>query len=109
MVAPFDPADARPQRLLCHRRGGSESPDTDGTVAGMTELLSRPHRQAADVGTTPPPSVWWRGVLAAVWSVAVGVATLLVVVLIAWGADSRAGAGATAAMRSALQIWLVAH
>ena len=75
----------------------------------MTELLSRPHRQAAKVATSAPPGVWWRGVLAALWSVAVGVATLLVVVLIAWGADSRAGAGATSAMRSALQIWLVAH
>jgi len=75
----------------------------------MTELLSRPHRPAAKTATSAPPAVWWRGVLAALWSVAVGVATLLVVVLIAWGADSRAGAGATAAMRSALQIWLVAH
>src|SRR4051794_21367218 len=75
----------------------------------MTELLSRPHRQAADVSTADPSGIWWRGVLAAVWAGAVGLATLLVVVLIAWAADSRAGAGAPAAMRSALQIWLVAH
>src|SRR3954452_3553135 len=75
----------------------------------MTELLSRPHRQAADVAPADPSGIWWRGELAAVWAVAVGLATLLVVVLIAWAADSRAGAGAPAAMRSALQIWLVSH
>lgn len=75
----------------------------------MTELLSRPSRQTASVGTADPAGIWWRGVLAAVWAVAVGLATLLVIVLVAWAADSRAGAGAPDAMRSALQIWLVSH
>jgi hypothetical protein len=54
-------------------------------------------------------SVWWRGALAALWAGSVGVATLLVVVLIAWAADSRTGASAGQAIRAALQVWLVAH
>lgn len=72
----------------------------------MTELLTRPSASSYDDAT---PSVWWRGSLAALWAVSVGVATLVVVVLVAWATDSRTGASAGAAIRSALQIWLVAH
>jgi hypothetical protein len=75
----------------------------------MTELLSRPHRRPAEVAPADPSGIWWRGTLAAVWAVAVGLATVLVIVLVAWAADSRAGSSAPDAMRSALQIWLVSH
>ena len=47
----------------------------------MTELLTRPPAAAArpsdDAGAAA--SVWWRGCLAALWAVAVGVAILVVV------------------------------
>lgn len=77
----------------------------------MTELLTRP--PAATTATVDETgqagSVWWRGALAALWAVAVGLATLVVVVLIVWATDSRSGAGAGSAIRFALQLWLVAH
>jgi hypothetical protein len=76
----------------------------------MTELLTRPSR------TTPPTtapadtgSLWWRGLLAASWAVAVGVASLVVLVLVIWATDSRAAIGGGAAVRTALQLWLVAQ
>jgi hypothetical protein len=74
----------------------------------MTELLSRPRTTSYD-GATDRSSTWWRGSLAALWAVAVGVASLLVLALIAWAADSRTGASAGEAVRAALQIWLVAQ
>jgi hypothetical protein len=74
----------------------------------MTELLSRPRTASYD-DVADPSSMWWRGVLAALWAVAVGVASLLVIALIAWAADSRTGASAAEAVRAALQIWLVAQ
>jgi len=77
----------------------------------MTELLTRP--PAANAATVSESSangsVWWRGCLAAVWAVALGLATLVVLVLIVWATDSRSGAGAGEAIRFALQLWLVAH
>ncbi|HEU5431263.1 MAG TPA: DUF6350 family protein, partial [Thermomicrobiales bacterium] len=74
----------------------------------MTELLTRPGALSVE-DHVAPESVWWRGGLAALWAASVGVATLLVVVLIAWAADSRTGASAGQAIRAALQVWLVAH
>jgi hypothetical protein len=76
----------------------------------MTELLTRPQRAAADdAALAESASIWLRGSLAALWAVAVGLAGLLVIVLVSWAADSRAGAGAMTAVRGALQVWLVAH
>ena len=81
----------------------------------MTDLLTRPDGTQSErtqydvVRSDTAGSVWWRGCLAAAWAVAVGIATLLVVVLVAWAADSRASSGATAAIRTALQLWLVGH
>jgi hypothetical protein len=74
----------------------------------MTDLLTRPSAISVE-DEASPESVWWRGGLAALWACSVGVATLLVVVLIAWSADSRTGASAGQAFRAALQVWLVAH
>src|SRR4051812_34885289 len=78
----------------------------------MTELLTRP--PAATTSSTArdsagTASVWWRGCLAALWAVAVGVAILMVVVLVVWATDARSGAGAGEAIRFALQLWLAAH
>src|SRR3954469_16510302 len=77
----------------------------------MTELLTRPPAATASAVTdsSATGSVWWRGCLAALWAVAVGLATLVVLVLIVWATDSRSGAGAGQAIRFALQVWLVAH
>lgn len=83
----------------------------------MTELLSgarasrsaRSNADSYDDDVTERPWAWWRGSLAALWAVAVGVASLLVIALIAWAADSRTGAPAGQAVRAALQIWLVAQ
>jgi hypothetical protein len=72
----------------------------------MTELLTRARTSSYD-DATDSSSVWWRGALAALWAVAVGVASLVVIALIAWAADSRTGASAAQAVRAALQIWLV--
>lgn len=77
----------------------------------MTDLLTRPETTTDydGAGSGAAGSVWWRGCLSAGWAVAVGVATMLVVVLVAWAADSRASSSATAAIRTALQLWLVGH
>lgn len=77
----------------------------------MTELLTRPPAAVASASTdaTAGPSLWWRGTLAALWAVAVGVAVLMVCVLIVWATDSRSGAGAGQAIRASLQLWLAGH
>lgn len=74
----------------------------------MTELLTRARSTSYDEDVDGA-SVWWRGGLAALWTVAVGLASLVVIALIAWAADSRTGASAAEAVRAALQIWLVAQ
>jgi uncharacterized protein DUF6350 len=82
----------------------------------MTELLTRTNassRVAAGSGSAARggvlTSVWARGVVSALWASALGCAALLVVVLIAWAADSRSAASAAGAIRTALQMWLAAH
>ncbi|HET7312007.1 MAG TPA: DUF6350 family protein [Mycobacteriales bacterium] len=81
----------------------------------MTELLTRtPTSSRVNEGdrTDPVPfmaSVWVRGAVSALWASALGCAVLVVVVLVAWAADSRSGAGAGNAIRTALQLWLGAH
>ncbi len=49
------------------------------------------------------------GLTAAVWTAAAGLVTLAVPVLLAWATDSRSGSGAAAALRSAGQLWVLAH
>lgn len=76
----------------------------------MTELLTRPPAASTPVtGSSDQQSIWWRGALAALWSVALGVAALIVLVLIVWATDPRSGASAAQAIRGALQLWLAAH
>jgi hypothetical protein len=57
----------------------------------------------------PGVAVWVRGGLAAAWAVIVGVASLVVLALVVWAADSGSTASAGAASRFAVQIWLLAH
>ncbi|HET6818496.1 MAG TPA: DUF6350 family protein [Mycobacteriales bacterium] len=81
----------------------------------MTELLTRTpttSRVAESDQDAPVPfmsTLWARGVVSALWAAALGCAVLVVVVLIAWAADSRSGANAGQAIRTALQVWLAAH
>lgn len=69
----------------------------------MTAVLDRPTVTA----TTPPGTraqLWARGSLAAVSTVAVAAATLMVLVLIAWAADPRSSASAADASRLGLSL-----
>jgi hypothetical protein len=74
----------------------------------MTQTLARARpagtqsREVDRVG-----SVWVRGAFAALSTVAVGVATLVVIVLGVWAADSRSGSSAGAAIRIAIDLWLL--
>jgi hypothetical protein len=52
--------------------------------------------------------LWVRGAFAAIWAVTVGVASLVVVVLAMWAADTRSQASAGAATRFAVVVWLSA-
>ena len=47
--------------------------------------------------------------LGAVWAVGAGLVAVAVPVLLVWAADGRSGSGAGAALRTAGQVWLVAH
>src|SRR4051794_14782985 len=81
----------------------------------MTELLtrtttsSRLNDSADSSRGGVVSSVWARGIVSALWAAALGCAVLLVVVLVAWAADSRSAASAASAIRTALQLWLAAH
>lgn len=77
----------------------------------MTELLTRPPAATASAtgSDSDRQSIWWRGCLAALWSVALGLAALVVLVLVVWATDPRSGASAGQAIRGALQLWLAAH
>lgn len=75
----------------------------------MTDLLDRPlSRTAADAGDRPA-SLAVAGALAAGWTVVVGLTAVLVSVLVVWASDPRSGSGAVATVRTALQVWLLAH
>src|SRR5579875_1574844 len=83
----------------------------------MTQVLAPPRSstrsrtkpQVAPIDAPADGSLWARGCLAAMWAVAVGVASLVVLVVAGWAADARSGASAGAAIRTALQLWLAAH
>lgn len=88
----------------------------------MSDVLDRLRTPSASRSTTRPsatrrsaaslnPTVqlWARGAFAAAWSVTVGLASLIVLALIVWAADSQSTASAGAAMRLASQMWLLAQ
>jgi hypothetical protein len=76
----------------------------------VSNVLDRPRSaQPAAVGGEPIASIWLRGTIAAVWAVAVGVASLIVLALVVWAADSKSTASAGGAIRFAAQLWVLAH
>src|SRR4051812_44397559 len=78
----------------------------------MTDTLSRPTRPTLRRAAEPPRAARRSlevGVIAATWAVCAGLVATAVPVLLVWAADARSGSGAAAAMRTAGQVWLVAH
>jgi hypothetical protein len=78
----------------------------------VTQVLPRPATStAARTATAAAPGVaplWVRCGFAAIWAVTVGVASLVVVVLAMWAADTRSQASAGTATRFAVVVWLSA-
>jgi hypothetical protein len=77
----------------------------------VSNVLDRPRPSVRSSSATLEPGVaiWLRGILAATWAVGVGVASLIVLSLVVWAADSSATANAGGATRFAVQLWLLAH
>jgi hypothetical protein len=76
----------------------------------VSNVLDRPRASARPTARAEPAtSIWVRGALAAGWAVAVGVASLVVLSLVVWAADSGSTASAGGSMRFAAQLWLLAH
>ncbi len=75
----------------------------------MTETLHRPVRRAAAGAPAPARSVLQAGLTAAAWAVGAGLIAITLPVLLVWMADARSGASAAEALRTAGQVWLVAH
>jgi hypothetical protein len=79
----------------------------------MTETLNRPRPSPMPPRRTAPGQALGTplgiGAAAALWAAVLGLVGVDVPVLLAWWADSRSGAGAADALRSAGRLWLVAH
>lgn len=79
----------------------------------MTETLQRPSRPSPPPRRSRPPEaprgLVVDGALTAVRTALLGLVLLVVPVLLVWVADDRAGASAVEALRTAGQLWLVAH
>lgn len=79
------------------------------TVTETKTASRRPVARPAPPRRPARPSVLLPGALAAGWALAAGLISIAVPVLLAWAADSRTGAGATEALQTAGQLWLLAH
>ena len=75
----------------------------------MTDTLQRPARPSPPARTPPTAGVLLVGLRAALGAAALGLLAVVVPVLVLWAVDDRAGAGALEALRTAGQLWLVAH
>jgi hypothetical protein len=76
----------------------------------MTQTVDRrPLTRPAPPARRGSPRVVVPGLTAAAWAAGAGLVTLAVPVLLAWATDSRSGAGAAEATRTAGQLWLLAH
>lgn len=80
----------------------------------MTETLNRPPRPSSMPPRRTPPedspsSPLGLGAAAALWAAAAGLLCIALPVLLVWAADSRSGAGAVDAVRTAARLWLLAH
>lgn len=76
----------------------------------MTQTVERrPLTHPAPPVRRSPAGVLGPGLAAAAWAVGAGLVAVAVPVLLAWATDSRSGSGATAALRTAGQLWLLAN
>lgn len=76
----------------------------------MTDTLLQPSRSAGGPPLRPatrrPLEV---GLSAALWSACAGLVAVALPVLLVWAADGRSGSGPAAALRTAGQVWVIAH
>lgn len=96
--------------------GSSGVPPGPGAVRlpqspSMTETLQRPPRTAppSPAGDDTLRGAVLLGARSAASAAVLGLVAVLVPVLVLWAVDDRAGAGAVDAVRTAGQVWLVAH
>jgi hypothetical protein len=79
----------------------------------VSDLLVRPRAgrggRARDRPAASPYPLAAAGAGAALWAAILGITGAVVVVLVAWAADSASGAGFGDALRTALAAWLYAH
>jgi len=75
----------------------------------MTETLQRPARPSPPARAEPTAGVVLTGLRAALGAALLGLLAVVVPVLVLWAVDDRAGAGAVEALRTAGQLWLLAH
>ena len=75
----------------------------------MTQTTERALPDRPRLGRASRPVPVGPGLTAAVWAAGAGLIALAVPVLLAWATDSRSGSGAAAALRSAGQLWVLAH
>jgi len=77
-------------------------------VERVTDLLTAV-QPAEDGPQDRPGSIARSAAVGAVWAAGFGLITITVAVLLAWAADSRSGASASAALSAAANGWLLAH
>lgn len=75
----------------------------------MTTTVERPLRRPSPPPRTAPATVVVPGLVSALWALGAGLVALAVPVLLVWASDARSGAGAGEALRTAGQLWLLAH
>ena len=75
----------------------------------MTSTVERPVRRPPPPPRTAPAAVVVPGVVSALWALGAGLVALAVPVLLVWASDARSGASAGEALRTAGQLWLLAH
>lgn len=75
----------------------------------MTSVVNRPRPRPARPAEPPPTSPTLAGVYAALRAAGLGLLVVAVPVLVAWATATGSGASAGEAVRSALQVWLLAH
>ena len=76
----------------------------------MSAPVFRPvARPALPRSSAPSSTPWSAGATAAAWALALSVVAVGLPVLLVWASDSRSSAGAVTALKSAGQVWLVAH
>lgn len=94
---------------MCPASRPDRTADAGDTRQDMTDTLSRPAGSTTRPTAEPARRPLDAGLLGAVWAVCAGLVAMAVPVLLVWAADGRSGSGAAAALRTAGQVWLVAH